>query len=135
MREGVDRPAEGLVELLNPSVRLAGSADNRLNLGIFPLQIPLVKVELGVVVDFIDDQDDWGFLAVIFDEGEPIVRPVRFNTQPSIEHIEIKTPLGEEKFMGSMHNLLPTKVPNIELHRFLLRHRNGPMANVDPFCF
>jgi hypothetical protein len=69
-----------------------------------------------MIANFVQDHNDGRIAAETSDEFEPILGVNVLATFASIKHEEVEASLGKEKLVGSMHNLLAAKIPDVKLY-------------------
>lgn len=107
----------GLAEGVNAFTGFAVCFEEFYDVEEFLPKCPTVEVE-GMGFDFVEDDEDGGFVAEAFDKVEPIFGIGVFVALATVEYQNVEAALGQEKLMGSVHDFLSAKVPNIEAHVF-----------------
>ena len=102
-----------------PCTCFAGGFHNGFDLRVLGLQATFVDIQR-LLIDLVAHNDDGRRAAKALDDLEPIFQPVLVFILTGVEHQQVETALGEKELMGSVHDLLPTKVPHVEANGLLV---------------
>ena len=66
-----------------------------------------------VFVAFVANDNDRRVAPEALDQLQPVLHPVLLLRLPGVQHQQVQAPLGHEKLVGGMHDLLAAEIPDV----------------------